>query len=192
MPRQPEWSRATPTGAVEGELLTDEDRSDVQVWMDKRQLARVLSQWSDTVFEIPGLGWRFGLDPLIGLIPVAGDLATAVLSLYILALAAESRVPRSTLLRMGLNVAIDYVLGAVPLLGNIFDFAWKANHRNMQLLERSLATPADQRRKQSIWDWALLVGVIVGLASLFIASLVVALLIAGWIISLFTQSPVAR
>src|SRR5437763_13712854 len=122
-------------GAVEGELLTDDERRGPGVWLDKKSLVRAISVWSDTVFEVPGLGWRFGLDPIIGLIPLAGDFATSLVSLYILALAAEARVPRSTMLRMGLNVAIDYFVGAIPIIGNVFDFAWKANYRNMQPLE---------------------------------------------------------
>src|SRR5438034_5288177 len=172
--------------AVEGELLSDERRGP-GIWLDKKSLVRAISVWSDTVFEVPGLGWRFGLDPIIGLIPVAGDFASELVSLYILAVAAEMQVPRSTMLRMGLNVAIDYFVGSLPVVGNIFDFAWKANARNMQLLERSLAAPPAERRKQSLWDWLILGGLVAVLVALFIGSLVVTILIAAWISKQFTH-----
>src|SRR6478752_6573218 len=173
--------------AVEGELLTGDERRGTAIWIGKQNLAKWISVWSDTVFEIPGLGFRFGLDPIIGLIPVAGDFATALVSLYILTLAAEMQVPRSTMLRMGLNVAIDYVVGSIPIVGNLFDFAWKANARNMQLLERTLASPPAERRKQSLWDWLILIGLLAVLVALFIGSLAMAILIAAWMARLFTH-----
>src|SRR5688572_25319700 len=86
---------------VVGELVFDDDggrQADRRIWL------KLLSTWTDNVFEVPGLGWRFGLDPIIGLVPVAGDLVSAVLSFYILSVAAQMRVPRSTLVRMGMNV----------------------------------------------------------------------------------------
>ncbi len=169
---------------VEGELLFDDGDA-----RDRRRWLKLLSAWTDNVFEIPGTGLRFGLDPLIGLVPVAGDLASAVLSFYILSVAAQTRVPRSTLVRMGLNVGIDYVLGSIPLLGNVFDFVWKANQKNMQLLERHVAAPASERRRQSMWDWVLigLIGIV--LVAAFIGSLVVAMLIAAWIARLLGLAP---
>jgi hypothetical protein len=179
-PRQPSPRQSPPGEPIQGELLTD-DPGNVQFWAAKAYLARAISKWSDTVFEIPGLGWRFGLDPIIGLIPLAGDFATSLISLYILALAAEARVPRSTMLRMGLNVAIDYVVGSIPIVGNIFDFAWKANYRNMQLMERALAAPPSERRRQSRADWLILGGILAALVALLVASIVMAILIAGWI-----------
>jgi len=172
--------RELPPGEpLQGELLTDDAPAGRQLWAAKTYLARAISKWSDTVFEIPGLGWRFGLDPIIGLIPVAGDFATSLVSLYILSLAAEARVPRGTMLRMGLNVAIDYFVGSIPIVGNVFDFAWRANYRNMQLLERAMAAPPDERRRQSRADWLILGGILAALVALLIASIVMAILIAG-------------
>ena len=84
------------------------------------------------------------------------------------------------MLRMGLNVAIDYFVGAIPIIGNVFDFAWKANYRNMQLLEKALAAPPSERRRQSRWDWLILAGVMAALVALLVASIVMAILIAGW------------
>src|SRR3989442_13733759 len=80
-----------------------------------------------------------GLDPILGLIPGAGDAAGAVLAAWILVEAFRMGVSRATLLRMAGNVALDAGLGAIPILGDIFDFAWQANLRNVTLLERHLA-----------------------------------------------------
>ena len=80
--------------------------------------------------------------------------------------------------RMTLNVGIDYVIGSIPIIGNIFDFAWKANQRNMQLLERALAAPPHERSRQSIWDWFLIGGMAVLLLAAFIGSIALAIAIA--------------
>src|SRR3712207_9278015 len=69
-----------------------------------------LSRWMDGLFRIPGTGWRFGLDALVGLVPGVGDIATTAVSFYILASGVRYRVPKVTLLRMGLNIAVDYLL----------------------------------------------------------------------------------
>jgi len=167
-PRKSSPPELPPGEPVQGELLTDAGPGNAQLWAAKTYLAKAISKWSDTVFEIPGLGWRFGLDPIIGLIPVAGDFATSLVSLYILSLAAEARVPRGTMLRMGLNVAIDYFVGSIPIVGNVFDFAWKANYRNMQLLERALAAPPAQRTRQSQADWLILGGIVAAMVALLI------------------------
>ena len=97
-----------------------------------RDLARLL----DSQFQIPGTSFRVGWDSLIGLIPGIGDAVTGVISAGIIARAAQLGVPRSVLMRMGANVAVDVVVGAVPLLGDLFDMAWKANKRNVRILER--------------------------------------------------------
>jgi hypothetical protein len=110
---------------------------------------------------------------------VVGDFASAVVSLYILAAAAELRVPRVTILRMGLNIAIDYVLGSLPLAGIFLDFVWKANSRNMQLLERSLAAGPGDRARQSRGDWLFVGGVAAVLALLFAGSLLLAGLVVA-------------
>jgi hypothetical protein len=79
----------------------------------------------DDVFRVPVLGWRFGLDALLGLIPGLGDTSTSLVSFYILAAAVRYRVPKITLLRMGLNIAFDYVIGSLPVVGDVADAWWK-------------------------------------------------------------------
>jgi hypothetical protein len=184
MPRfgDPDYDSPAPRSPVVGELLGPESGEAKQSRAVNEQWVRLLSYWTDSVFEVPGLGWRFGLDPLIGLVPVLGDLATTAMSFYILSLAAYFQVPRSTLARMGLNVAIDYVVGSIPLVGNVFDFAWKANQRNVTLLERALAQPAREQARQSVLDWLFVGGVIVLLVAGFIGSIALAIVLAAWIV----------
>ena len=100
----------------------------------------------DSGIRIPGTQLRFGLDPLIGLIPGVGDAAGAVLAGWILVEAIRLGASRATLVRIAGNIALDAGLGAVPLIGDIFDFAWKANVRNVALLERHLRDPARAMR----------------------------------------------
>jgi hypothetical protein len=99
---------------------------------------RRLSILLDSSITIPGTKFKIGLDPLIGLLPGAGDLVTTGLACYIVIEAHRLGAPASILLRMIGNVAIDALVGAIPVLGDIFDFAWKCNVRNMRLLEKFL------------------------------------------------------
>jgi len=101
-----------------------------------------------------------GLDPILGLIPGAGDAAGAVLAAWILVEAFRMGVSRATLLRMAGNVALDAGLGAIPILGDIFDFAWQANLRNVTLLERHLAAPAQARRADRAFILLVISGVL--------------------------------
>ncbi|MFB6151248.1 MAG: DUF4112 domain-containing protein [Haloarculaceae archaeon] len=99
----------------------------------------------DEGIPVPGTGYRVGLDPLAGVLPVAGDAATAVASLLVVAQAAALGVGRWTLARMLVNVAVDAAAGSVPVVGDLFDAAWKANSRNLELAFADLAAPATGR-----------------------------------------------
>ncbi len=90
----------------------------------------------DAAFRIPGTQITFGLDPLLGLIPGIGDLASPLLTLAMLWQAAKMRVPKIVLARMVFNALIDAGVGAIPVLGDLFDFAWRSSEWNMALLER--------------------------------------------------------
>jgi hypothetical protein len=110
---------------------------------------RALAQFLDNAIPIPGTRWRFGFDAIVGLIPVVGDLMGGLLSGYIILEAARAEVPTLTLARMLVNVGIDTVVGSVPALGDLFDAAWKANIKNVELLERHIsvhAAPAGKSR----------------------------------------------
>jgi hypothetical protein len=101
---------------------------------------RLLSRLLDEQFRIPGTTYRVGLDGLLGLIPGIGDAAGALLSTYILYEAIRLGVPRTVLLRMIANIGIDTVGGAIPVVGDIFDMAWKTNKKNAALLHAYLAS----------------------------------------------------
>jgi hypothetical protein len=103
----------------------------------RARLEQVVSLLDDR-YRIPGTPIRFGLDAILGFIPVAGDLLGAALSLWVLAEAVRLRAPRSLLTRMVGNVLVEFGVGAVPLVGDLFDVWWKANRRNLDLLKTHL------------------------------------------------------
>jgi hypothetical protein len=99
---------------------------------------RKFTRLMDTAFRVPILGIRFGLDPIIGLIPGAGDLVSTIFSAYLIVLAARFQLPGKALRWMIFNVALEGVVGVVPLLGDLFDALYKANLRNLAILEEHL------------------------------------------------------
>ncbi|MBL0933596.1 MAG: DUF4112 domain-containing protein [Rhizobiaceae bacterium] len=99
-----------------------------------RRLAKLL----DTRWKIPGIGVRFGIDPVLGLIPGAGDLVAGAISTYVIVKAHRLGAPKSMLFKMAGNVAVDTVVGAVPILGSVFDLFYKASTRNLRLLQTHL------------------------------------------------------
>src|SRR6185503_82648 len=119
-----------------------------------------LSWLMDDLFRIPGIGWRIGLDAIVGLIPGFGDTATSLASFYILASAVRYGVPKITILRMGVNIGIDYLLGSFPLVGDVFDGWWKSNQMNLELLRKRATVSRSEARKGKISDW-LFVGLII-------------------------------
>jgi len=100
----------------------------------------------DEAIRVPGTNLRFGIDPLVGLVPGLGDLLGGAASAYIVLEAARAGAPASVLLRMAMNVGIDTIVGGLPVLGDAFDFAWKSNTRNARLLARHLDAPVETRR----------------------------------------------
>lgn len=129
----------------------------------ERQLAfvRQVSRWLDSAFGVPGTRFRFGWDPLIGLVPGAGEIVATSFGALVLIQAVRLGVPRVVLLRMVLNLGIDLMVGAVPVVGDLFDFAWKANDRNYALLLRHerAGVPA------SSGDWAFVGAILTALVS---------------------------
>ncbi len=137
----------------------------------------------DDLIRVPGLGWRFGLDAIVGLIPGFGDTATSLVSFYILASAVRYRVPKVTLLRMGINIGIDYLVGSLPLVGDLFDAWWKSNQKNVALLSKRATVSASEARKGKLSDWLFVGLIILLLAGLAVGATVVSvyllILIAG-------------
>ncbi|MGK2906933.1 MAG: DUF4112 domain-containing protein [Desulfuromonadales bacterium] len=129
----------------------------------RRRLER-LAWYLDNSIPIPGLNARIGIDPLLGLLPGIGDTIGALLSSYILAAAARLGVPKTVLLKMAFNIAVEAVFGALPVLGDLFDMAWKANQRNVQLLDHYLDQPRKTVVANRLFVWtlgALLVGLVI-------------------------------
>ncbi|MBG8553895.1 DUF4112 domain-containing protein [Hymenobacter guriensis] len=95
-----------------------------------------ISRLMDSQFRVPGTTWRFGLDPIMGLIPVVGNLPSMAISGVLIMTMFRHGASGSLIMRMVINVVLDSLIGSIPILGNIFDFAYKANDRNVQLLRR--------------------------------------------------------
>jgi len=141
-----------------------------------------LSFYLDGLFRVPGTGWRFGLDSLIGLIPNVGDTLTSFASFYILIAGVRYGVPKITLLRMAFNIGLDYAVGSIPFLGDAFDFVWKSNQQNMDLIR----TRAAGLGKGTTSDYVFVLGLIGLLIAILLGSILVSGFILYWI---FTSLP---
>ena len=140
----------------------------------------------DDLFRVPVLGWRFGLDAVIGLIPGLGDTGTTLVSFYILAAAVRHGVPKITLLRMGMNIGIDYIVGSLPVVGDVADAWWKSNRMNVALLRKRATVSAEEARAGRVSDWIFVGGIIVALIVLGIASAVVSIYLLSKLLTGFT------
>jgi len=129
----------------------------------------------DSSIPIPGTRFTIGLDALIGLFPVVGDLAGVFLSSYILNEAAALGAPRSILLRMAFNVGVEGLVGMIPFAGDVFDAAFKANQRNVRLLNAWLDRPVEARRASRMFVFLLSFAVIAFLVLLSVLGFFVAL-----------------
>lgn len=125
-----------------------------------------ISYLLDQVFRVPGTNLRFGLDPILGfLLPVAGDSVSTLLSIYIVLKSISHGLPKVIIGKMVFNIALDYVVGSVPFVGDLFDFGIKANKKNVELLNRF--AHSETRAHWTDWLWVLLLlgllgGVILG------------------------------
>lgn len=112
---------------------------------------RTIAYLLDESLPVPGTPFRVGIDPLIGVLPVSGDLVGAGLSLYLVAEAGRLGVSTPTLVRMLANISVDLLVGSIPVLGTLFDASWKANKRNLQLALDDLSTGPTGRATDSGW-----------------------------------------
>ena len=144
--------------------MSRRERTDIEMEKGLDDLAFYL----DDLFRIPGVGWRFGLDAIIGLVPNVGDTLTSLASFYILIAGVRYGVPKITLLRMALNIGIDYLVGSIPFIGDAFDFFWKSNKQNMNLI-RDRATGKD---KGTTGDYIFIFGLIGLLILILIGSII--------------------
>ena len=106
-----------------------------------------LAKLMDTAWGIPFTKWRFGVDSVVGLVPGAGDVVNLGVSVYTLVLARKMGVPNALLLKMAANSGIDFGVGSIPVLGDVFDMFFKSNTRNLKMLTEFLATQKAGARK---------------------------------------------
>lgn len=148
------------------EIDSDRPRDSRQAGL--RTLVRVL----DDVITIPGTNIRFGLDAILGLIPGVGDVSGGLMSGAVILAAARAGASRMVIARMVANSAIDMIVGTVPVLGDLFDMGWKANRKNLALLDRYLERPTETRKASAGFVAGALVVVLLLVAgSVFIAVL---------------------
>ena len=139
-----------------------------------RKLMRLL----DEAFRVPGTNLRFGWDPIIGLVPWIGDVLTAVLGSAIVVKAHRLRVPGVVQIRMLLNIGIDVLVGVVPVVGDAADFLWKANTKNLALLERH----APQVQPATRGDWLFVVSIVGAVVAMALVPLLVLYLVVQFIV----------
>ena len=156
------------------------ERKQIEIEESLESLSRYLDDW----VKIPVVGWRFGLDALIGLVPNVGDVATSGLSFYILLSGVRYGVPKITILRMAFNIALDYLVGVIPVIGDAFDFVWKANKKNMDLLRERATGKGEGTTSDYIFVFAI-IGVLV---ALLVASIIASLYILSILWEQFRKS----
>jgi hypothetical protein len=151
--------------------------------IDKEQTKQRLEKLAwllDNSIKVPGLGFRVGLDGIVGLIPGIGDAVGSVLSSYILAEAARLGVSKLTLMHMGFNILIDAVVGLIPFVGDLFDFAWKSNQKNIELLQKHIESPPAAKKSDRLIAWVLLIIFLLAL----IGVIYLGFSVIGWFIDL--------
>ncbi len=164
---------------LEFEVLPPEDK---RPRSELEPIFRWLALIMDNLLRFPGTQFRFGLDPLIGLIPGIGDTSSAVISAMALIAAARRGLPRILLARMALNILINEAVGIIPVVGDAFSFWFKSNARNYELLRQHAAGSG----RSSRGDW-LFVSLVLGAVGFF---LIVSLALSVWLFAqLLTHSP---
>jgi hypothetical protein len=172
----PERSGAQPNGSGsetwEWEVLPSEDQQSRKL-SGLEPLFRWLALIMDDFLRLPGTSRRFGLDPIIGLLPGIGDVSSAIISALALVHAARYGVPKILLARMAMNILINELVGIIPGLGDAFSFWFKSNVRNYELLRRYSAAPTRSRKG----DWIFLLAVVSLLFIIVCAGLIVTVLV---------------
>ncbi|MGL5879743.1 MAG: DUF4112 domain-containing protein [Xenococcaceae cyanobacterium] len=138
---------------------------------------RRLSQLLDNAIPIPGTGYRVGIDPILGLLPGGGDTLTGALGAYIIIEAARMGIPRKVVGQMVRNIIFDSIIGIVPVLGDLFDVGWKANVRNIALLEKHLHLTQHNRSSDRLF----LIGLIILLTAIIIGFTFLTIVIIRWL-----------
>ncbi|MDZ7690450.1 MAG: DUF4112 domain-containing protein [Balneolaceae bacterium] len=138
---------------------------------DEKNRSRQLAELLDNRFTIPSTRIRFGIDPVIGLVPGIGDWIGGAISIYYLVMVGIKGGKASVLGRVFLNILLDVLIGSIPVLGEIFDVYWKANIRNAKILQELEENPAKTTSESRFWIWMVLIqciAVIIALLLLFV------------------------
>jgi Domain of unknown function (DUF4112) len=143
---------------------------------------RRLSKVMDNAIAIPGTKFRFGLDPILGLLPGGGDTITGGLSAYIVVEAARMGLPREILYKMVGNILIDSFAGAIPILGDLFDVGWKSNVKNIELLEKHLEIAEDSKS-----NTLFIIGLIILLTIIILGFAAITVFTVGWLWNLINN-----
>ena len=146
-----------------------------------RRLRRI-SHLLDNAIPIPGTKYRIGLDPILGLIPGGGDLIGSIFAGYIVFKSAQMGVPQETLVKMAANIVFDTVAGTVPVAGDLLDVAWKANVKNIELLDAHLGSP-EQGKKA---DWLFVAALLLGLILIVGGVIFLSVMLFGWLFQVIT------
>jgi len=145
---------------------------------------RAITQLFDQAIGVPGTRFRFGLDALFGLVPGLGDIAGAVVAVYALHVARRLRAPAEIQLHMLSNIALDALIGSVPIIGDIFDFVFKAQTRNLALLDNWLATPLKTARRSKRGLVLVPIAIIAVFATLTILGIWMLFILFHWLFTL--------
>jgi Domain of unknown function (DUF4112) len=148
-------------------------------WIFRDQFLDRLEYLLEEVFRVPGTRMRFGIDGIVGLVPAAGSVLAGLFSLVIPLAGWVRGIPYVALVRMAINVGIGVLIGSIPLFGDIFDIAWKANHRNLRLLRRHLGT----QRRQTWHDRIFLLALVGVLGAIFAIPIVLAVWLVLWMVN---------
>ncbi|WP_293339108.1 DUF4112 domain-containing protein [Microcoleus sp. CAWBG58] len=147
-----------------------------------RRLRRI-SHLLDNAIPIPGTKYRIGLDPILGLIPGGGDLVGSIFAGYVVFKSAQMGVPQETLIQMAANIVLDTVAGTVPVAGDLLDVAWKANVKNIELLDAHLGSPEPAGKKA---DWLFVAALLLGLTLIVGGIIFLSVMLFGWLFRVFT------
>jgi hypothetical protein len=178
--RHPAGEAATPPAAAAAPQSggSNFDRWNRGAWIFRDETLRKLEILLDEAFPIPGTSIRFGLDAIVGLVPGIGDVLAGLASLVIPLAAWIRGAPYVTLVRMAANLGIGVLVGSIPILGDAFDIAWKANRRNYRLLTRHLGEP----RQRTGRDWAFLLMLAAILGLVFAIPIVLMVWLIAWLL----------
>lgn len=163
---------------MRGEVVGDERSARFTAFERRFSL---VSRVFDDLVAVPGTNHRIGLDPVIGLIPVVGDAVSGVVGFWLIAEATRFGIPRVVVARMVLNTVLDLVLGAVPVLGDLFDVVSRSNTRNLALFRRHALEPGASTRDDRL--------ILLGLGAIVVGVLWLLVSAIGWLLSIEIPAP---